>query len=234
VAPWRRGRCLIVGRMCPLNDAPRRKRREPACQRGFPAWLLDQGFLSSRPDAHIDSLHVGSLQSPVPITLTVRFADGRSRFRPGETLPIELEFESRVPKRFVVDGATYDRSGRLTIDEFRVEPDDGVTDPLPDYFASGGFIGGGIRGIGVLGDKPFLVRLDLNEWFYTRCQSSRSPDCTGHCVRTDEVCRRPRHHDHVMSRAIEPRRSAIPEGTVSIPPQQCACRGRGSQDSGAV
>jgi hypothetical protein len=177
---------------------------------------------------------VGSLQSPVPITLTVRFADGRSRFRPGETLPIELEFESRVPKRFVVDGATYDRSGRLTIDEFRVEPDDGVTDPLPDYFASGGFIGGGIRGIGVLGDKPFLVRLDLNEWFYTRCQSSRSPDCTGRCVRTDEVCRRPRHHDHVMSRAIEPRRSAIPEGTVSIPPQQCACRGRGSQDSGAV
>ena len=34
-----------------------------------------------------------------------------------------------------------------------------------DYFAaSGGFIGGGIRAMGVLGEKPFVVKLDLNEW----------------------------------------------------------------------
>ena len=37
-----------------------------------------------------------------------------------------------MPKRFVVDGATYDRSGRLAIDEFLVEPDDAVIDPLLD------------------------------------------------------------------------------------------------------
>ncbi len=92
--------------------------------------------------------------------------DGRRQFRPGEIIPIELEFDSRVPKRFAVDGATYDRSGRLTIDDFLIEPNDAVTDPLLDYFASsGGFIGGGIRAIGVLGDKPFTVKLDLNAWF---------------------------------------------------------------------
>jgi hypothetical protein len=100
-----------------------------------------------------------------PVTLTLRIADGRRQFRPGEDLPIELEFESRVPKRFVVDGATYDRSGRLTIDEFMVEPNDAVTDPLLDYFALGGSIGGGIRGVGALGEKPFTIRLTLNEWF---------------------------------------------------------------------
>ena len=82
-----------------------------------------------------------------------------------------------MPKRFVVDGATYDRSGRLTIDEFLVEPNDAVIDPMLDYFAaSGGFIGGGIRAMGVLGEKPFVVKLDLNEWLRfekpgsTRCR----------------------------------------------------------------
>jgi hypothetical protein len=106
-----------------------------------------------------------SLQPSVPVTLTLRFADGRNQFRPGEILPIELEFDSPVSKRFVVDGATYDRSGRLTIDEFLVEPDEAVTDPLLDYFAQGGSSLGGVRQNGVLGEKPFTVKLDLNEWF---------------------------------------------------------------------
>jgi hypothetical protein len=107
-----------------------------------------------------------SSQTTPPVTLTVRFAGGRTQFRPGETLSIELEFDSRVPKRFVVDGATYDRTGRLTIDDFMIEPDAGVSDPLLDYFAaSGGSIGGGIRAMGVLGAKPFVITLDLNERF---------------------------------------------------------------------
>jgi hypothetical protein len=105
-------------------------------------------------------------QSDEAVTLTVRIAEGRRQFRPGEVIPIELEFSSAIPKRFVVDGATYDRSGRLTIDEFLIDPADAVTDPLLDYFgASLGSIGGGLRGIGVLGDQPFIVRLDLNNWF---------------------------------------------------------------------
>src|SRR5947208_16785474 len=89
-------------------------------------------------------------QSP-PVTLTVRIAGERHQFRPGEVIPIELEFASTIPKRFVVDGATYDRSGRLTVDVFHVEPDEGVVDPMLDYFAAiSGYLGGGLRGYGVL------------------------------------------------------------------------------------
>lgn len=105
-------------------------------------------------------------QPDSPIRLTLRLTDGRLQFRPGEIIPIELEFSSATRTRFTVDGATYDRSGRLTIDEFVIDRIDDVSDPMLDYFGSiGGFIGGGIRGMGVLGDKPFTVKLELNEWF---------------------------------------------------------------------
>lgn len=67
-----------------------------------------------------------------PVTLTLRLAGDRRQFKPGEVIPIQLEFTSPVPKRFVVDRATYDRSGRLTIDEFTVEPNERVGDPLLD------------------------------------------------------------------------------------------------------
>ena len=100
------------------------------------------------------------------IRLTLRLSDGRRQFRPGEIIPIELEFSSAAPKRFTVDGATYDRSGRLTIDEFVIDRIDDVSDPMLDYFGSSrGYIGGGLRGMGVLGEKPFTVKLELNEWF---------------------------------------------------------------------
>jgi hypothetical protein len=105
-------------------------------------------------------------QPEAPVRLTLRVGDGRVQFRPGEIIPIELEFSSATPKRFTIDGATYDRSGRLTIDEFVIDRIDDVSDPMLDYFASaGGYIGGGLRGIGVLGEKPFTVTLELNEWF---------------------------------------------------------------------
>ncbi|PYR56393.1 MAG: hypothetical protein DMF85_16730 [Acidobacteria bacterium] len=102
----------------------------------------------------------------VPVTLTLRIAGDRTRFRPGEMIPIQLEFTSPIAKRFVVDNAIYDRSGRLTIDEFSLEPNERVSDPLLDYFGSGaGFIGGGLRGMPVLGDKPATIDLELNDWF---------------------------------------------------------------------
>ena len=98
--------------------------------------------------------------------LTLRLTDHRRRFRPGEIIRFELEFTSATAGRFTVDGATYDRSGRLTIDDFVIDRIDEVSDPMLDYYASsGGYIGGGLRGIGVLGEKPFTVKLELNEWF---------------------------------------------------------------------
>ena len=77
-------------------------------------------------------------QPDAPIRLTLRLPDGRLQFRPGEIIPVELEFSSATPKRFTVDGATYDRSGRLTIDEFVIDRIDDVSDPMLDYFGSVG------------------------------------------------------------------------------------------------
>jgi hypothetical protein len=115
------------------------------------------------------SMPAGSAVQPqgdARVVLTLRFTDGRRQFRPGEIIPIELEFSSAAPKRFTVDGATYDRSGRLTIDDFVIDRMDDVSDPMLDYFGSiGGSIGGGLRGVGVLGEKPYTVKLELNEWF---------------------------------------------------------------------
>jgi hypothetical protein len=105
-----------------------------------------------------------SSQPTGSVTRTLRIPDGRRQFRLGEIVPIEVVFSSSVPKRFVVDGAT-DRSGRPTIDDFRIEPAGAVVDPLLDYFADGGpSIGGGLRAMGLLGEKPFTVKLHLNEW----------------------------------------------------------------------
>jgi hypothetical protein len=43
---------------------------------------------------------------------------------------------------------------------------DDVSDPMLDYFgAIGGYMGGGIRGMGVLAEKSFTVKLELNDWF---------------------------------------------------------------------
>ena len=110
-----------------------------------------------------------SRQAPTaasPVNLTLRVADGRTQFRIGETVPFELEFSSDIKNRFAVDGRTSDRSGRLTIDRYRIEPAAGVADPLMDYGTLGDFaFGGGLGTIGALGDKPFIVKLELNDWF---------------------------------------------------------------------
>ncbi|HEV3216373.1 MAG TPA: hypothetical protein VGZ27_11660 [Vicinamibacterales bacterium] len=104
-------------------------------------------------------------QTANALSLTLRTAGDRREFRPGETIPIELEFNSPVPGRFFVRSSTYDYSGRLTIDEYRIEPNDLVTDPMLDYFAaSRGFVGGGAS-TNLPIDKPVIVRLALNEWF---------------------------------------------------------------------
>jgi len=109
---------------------------------------------------------VAQPQRDAPIKLTLRLTDGRLQFRAGAVIGIGLEFSRATPRRFAVDGTTYDRSGRLTIDEFVVDRIDEMSDPMLDYFGSiGGYIGGGIRGIGVLDEKPFTVKLELNEWF---------------------------------------------------------------------
>jgi len=65
-----------------------------------------------------------------PVTLAVRLGTDHQQFRPGEIIPIELEFNSASPNRFSVDGAMGDASGRLTVDEFVIDRIDDVADPM--------------------------------------------------------------------------------------------------------
>jgi len=86
-------------------------------------------------------------------------------YRQGELIPLELSFTSRVPNRYQVNMASYDRSGRMNYEKFLVEPADGTSDPLLVYFHSGSFfLGGGLTNFEFLSDTPYVIHLNLNEW----------------------------------------------------------------------
>src|SRR5574338_407335 len=105
-------------------------------------------------------------KNPEGLLFTVRLKENRKQFHHGEIIALELSFASSKPKTFTLDAATYDRSGRLHMDGFALDPHDGVVDPLNDYVLSGlfGFMMGGLRGIPDLTDKPYLIDMELNEW----------------------------------------------------------------------
>ena len=97
--------------------------------------------------------------------LHVRTAEGETLYHVGERIPLEVSFTGPENKRFEINMASYDRSGRMGYEEFKVAPAAGWTDPLHVYFdSSSGFIGGGLTGFGPLSAKPTVINLNLNEW----------------------------------------------------------------------
>src|SRR5713226_7791213 len=96
------------------------------------------------------------------VSLTIRFANGTSRFHVGEIIPIELSFKASSPDMYDMEMRNYDRSGRLNIEQFHVTPPG--RDPLQSYYSTGAFIGGGLGGARELSSEPQIMREDLNEW----------------------------------------------------------------------
>jgi len=94
--------------------------------------------------------------------LTLRTADGRTSFRDGEIIPLVLSFTSTGVKRYRAMVRNYDRSGRLNLDTYCVEPE--AHDPLADYFSTTFGLGGGLGGEQQLSEKPFIATAELNEW----------------------------------------------------------------------
>jgi hypothetical protein len=114
-----------------------------------------------------DERHVRDLAAgPGDLQFRLSVAAPGGPFHAGERIPIALEFSSSSPEKYRLDGATYDRSGRLRSEEFVLERTD-VVDPFQDYFRSSlfGGIGGGLRNSPVLEAKPHQINLDLNDWF---------------------------------------------------------------------
>src|SRR5215469_7761338 len=86
------------------------------------------------------------------VKLTIETSGGRSSFQQGEIIPLALSFTSTTKGRYWADVRNYDRSGRLGIEYYCVEPD--APDPLASYFKFGGFIGGGLGGTQALDSTP--------------------------------------------------------------------------------
>ncbi len=105
-------------------------------------------------------------ENPAGLIFIVQLKDKGTQFHQGEIIRLELSFSSSIARRFVLDNASYDRSGRLAIDTFVLDRRDSTVDPLYDYFNSGlfGFMGGGLRGMPELSDKPEVITAELNEW----------------------------------------------------------------------
>ena len=109
-------------------------------------------------------------QSSRDVTFAISFPGSRAEFHVGERVPVELSLSSSVPNTYELNTRSYDRSGRLGLEQFHMHPDG--RDPLQRYFAEGGFMGGGLGGLDALTEQPWTLREDLNEWVV--------PDRPGH------------------------------------------------------
>ena len=97
--------------------------------------------------------------------LEVQTAEGQTLYHVGERIPLKLSFTGPENKRFEINMARYDRSGRMAYEEFKVAPASGWADPLHVYFgSSSGYLGGGLTGFAPLSAKPIVINLNLNEW----------------------------------------------------------------------
>ncbi|HTR34399.1 MAG TPA: hypothetical protein VMH80_00760 [Bryobacteraceae bacterium] len=138
--------------------------------------LLRAGFLGVliavvlRPPVHAQSFdirHQRDLSSnPGDLHFRLATADGVTTFHRGERIPLTLEFWSDSPDKYKLNGATYDRGGRLPTEEFVLDRND-VVDPYADYFSTGvlGGLAGGLRTYPVLDAKPYKIEVNLNDWF---------------------------------------------------------------------
>jgi len=121
--------------------------------------------VAQKQDQFITQQKKALAQNPAGVSFVIQTTNNQTRFRQGEVISLQLSFSSSQTKKYHLDAATYDRSGRLETDDFHVDPTNGVSDPLYDYFHfQFAFMGGGLRTFPALEVKPYVVKADLNEW----------------------------------------------------------------------
>jgi len=103
-----------------------------------------------------------AVSSASDLRLTLALKDGRAIFEDGEIIPLVLSFTSPTENRYKANATSFDRSGRLELDHYCVEP--AAPDPLETYFKGGPFILGGLQSERKLGATPFIVEAELSEW----------------------------------------------------------------------
>ena len=106
------------------------------------------------------------------VSLTLATKDGKSKFRVGEAIEVELRFQATEPGKYGVWTTSLVRQVRRPeFDHFTVEPSAGIVDPLMDIFAqmSGG--GGSYSSLpraAPLSSTPTVVGVPMNEWLSIR------------------------------------------------------------------
>jgi hypothetical protein len=110
------------------------------------------------------SVRGASSTQALDVRLQVETESGRTQFQMGEIIRLKLTFTSTAQKKYQINMASYDRSGRMNYETFLAQPEAGWSDPLEAYFAYGGFIGGGMTTFKFLSQEPTVISLDLNEW----------------------------------------------------------------------
>jgi len=128
--------------------------------------LLEFAFLLSMTPSGTHAQNIGAQRQAAHISgATLHISTTKSTFYLGEVIPIELNFSSSSPHRYLLNLARYDRSGRMSHDKFNVTPDAGWTDSLRSYFNSfAGTLGGGLSNSAFLSETPTKINLQLNEW----------------------------------------------------------------------
>jgi hypothetical protein len=95
----------------------------------------------------------------------LHLSSNASTYQQGELIQLTLSFTSKIPNRYRLNLASYDRGGRMFYEGFDVHPVDGTKDPLLVYFLSRfGLFLGGLTNFEFLSKKPIVIPLDLNEW----------------------------------------------------------------------
>jgi hypothetical protein len=102
-------------------------------------------------------------QAASDVRFTIALNSHGPVFQQGEIVPLELSFTSSTKKRYWASVRNYDRSGRLGIEYYCIEP--GAPDPLESYFKFGMFMGGGLGSTHELDTEPFTAEAELNEWW---------------------------------------------------------------------
>jgi hypothetical protein len=107
----------------------------------------------------------GVLPAQVPeVEFRLNTAGGKTSFRLGEPIALELAFTSTVAGKYSAIGGGTDRMGFEAFHEtFEVAPSGGTADPLADYF-KGGMAANGLAWNRELSPKPVAVEHDLNQW----------------------------------------------------------------------
>lgn len=99
------------------------------------------------------------------VRLEIQSPAGQTTFQVGEVIPLELVFTSAVPTVYSLSLPIWDRSGRVDVDHFEVEPKTGWSDPLAAHFhAMPAILAGGPLSFRELSFSPEKVDITLNEW----------------------------------------------------------------------